>query len=165
MSIARSSSTRFRVGDWASLFYGPRKIIAQVIEDRGPIGVGRRRLYRIRPLGQDESMAFELPEEELEAAPLPSKEAILQYLRSGGLLEILRSNVTGGREQPRAWFATRPQGVVHTFAVGGATVPFFALSGDRIFTASKEEVAKFLANFGLSREEAESAIQAVGTAP
>lgn len=79
MSAVRKSAPRFRVGDWVSLLYGPRRVLAQIIEDRGPLGVNRRRLYRIH-LGQDadEPLAFEVPEEDLEAAAVPDKTSAMR---------------------------------------------------------------------------------------
>jgi len=72
MRASRKLSGRFRVGDWVSLDYGLRKITAQVVEDRGLLGVHGRRLYRVRPMpSRGESFDFELPEEELEAAAEP----------------------------------------------------------------------------------------------
>jgi hypothetical protein len=72
MRASRKLSGRFRVGDWVSLDYGLRKITAQVVEDRGLLGVHGRRLYRVRPMpSRGESFDFELAEEELEAAPEP----------------------------------------------------------------------------------------------
>jgi hypothetical protein len=74
MSDARRQAPRFHVGDWVTLPYGPQRVLAQVVEDRGPLGVRRRRLYRVR-LDQDETEAgtFEVREEFLEAAGKPDK--------------------------------------------------------------------------------------------
>lgn len=69
MTKANGAAPRFRVGDWVRFQYGARKARAQVIEDRGRLGIARRRLYRIR-LAEDPTAAdaFEMPEDELEAA-------------------------------------------------------------------------------------------------
>jgi hypothetical protein len=51
---------------------------ATVIGDRGGLGVGGRRLLRIRvPVTADESISFEMPEEELtaEEKTLPARPA------------------------------------------------------------------------------------------
>ena len=74
MSNSRKQAPEFQVGDWVSLLYGPSRVLAQVVEDRGPLGVNRRRLYRIR-LEQDpgEAGTFEVREEYLEAAAQPDK--------------------------------------------------------------------------------------------
>ncbi len=67
MRATKESPPRFRVNDWVSLLYGPRTVLAQIIEDRGPLGVRGRRLYRIRlALGQEEPTTFEAPEEDLK---------------------------------------------------------------------------------------------------
>jgi hypothetical protein len=89
MSAATRPAPRFRVGEWVSFLYGPRRTQAQIIEDRGPIGVQGRRIYRVRlDLEQADSMAFELPEEDLERAkapdiPNPLLKATLEYIRQG----------------------------------------------------------------------------------
>lgn len=74
MSTSRKQAPRFHVGDWVSLLYGTRRVLAQVIEDRGPLGVNRRRLYRIRvDQDQGEADTFEVREEQLEAAAKPDQ--------------------------------------------------------------------------------------------
>jgi hypothetical protein len=74
MSNSKKQPPLFRVGDWVSLVYGRGRVLAQVVEDRGPLGVSRQRLYRIR-LDRDPSEAgtFEVREEYLEAATKPEK--------------------------------------------------------------------------------------------
>jgi hypothetical protein len=172
MSAHKKTASRFRVGDWVAFLYGTKKAFAQVVEDRGPIGVQGRRLYRIRLFhNSDEPDAFEMPEEYLEAAPAPEKPALVRYLKEGGLVTILQSNLSGGKEQPRVWLTYSSQGsITNTFTaglgiMGGALVPFFALIEDKIFTAKKKEVLAFLESFGLSRAEAEDVVATVGTAP
>ncbi len=70
MSSATKSVPRFRVGEWVMFPFGTRKVLAKVIEDRGPIGYRGRRLYGVR-LDRDDPdpMTTEVPEENLEAAP------------------------------------------------------------------------------------------------
>jgi hypothetical protein len=76
MSTPRKKAARFRVGDWVAFRFGAGDATAQVIEDRGPIGVNGRRLYRVRlTLAFTEPDSFELPEEELRAASPPDKPA------------------------------------------------------------------------------------------
>jgi hypothetical protein len=171
MKAQRKAARRFRVGDWVSFAYGPRRVWAQVIEDRGPLGVNRRRVYRVR-LDQDgaEPLAFEMPEDYLERAGLPDRESVLRYLKDGGLVALLRANLGGG-EAPRAWLTYSPRGEVsHTFAperglLGGAAVPFFALHEGKVFVGKRQAVLDFLTTFGLTREEGEAVVRAVGTAP
>jgi hypothetical protein len=89
MSITTKPAPRFRVGDWVSFLYGRRRVQAQIIEDRGPLGVNGRRIYRVRlDLEDAESTSFEVSEEDLEgatapAAPNPLLRVTLAYLRRG----------------------------------------------------------------------------------
>jgi len=56
-----------RVGSPVSFQWGQRKVQGRIIEDRGPIGVGGRRLYGIEfHITQDEPMVVELPANEIE---------------------------------------------------------------------------------------------------
>ena len=57
----------YRVGDRVKFLDGTKKVIGIVRENRGPIGVGGRRLYLV----EDAKVAdflMEIPEEELELA-------------------------------------------------------------------------------------------------
>jgi hypothetical protein len=176
MSTAHRKTARFKVGDWVSFRYGVRPVWAQVIEDRGLLGVGRTRLYRIRmgdePGGEEseEPVEFEVPEDDLTRAR-PEHGAVIDYLKQGGLLAILQSNLGGGRSQPRVWLTFDPRGkIVHTFdkargLFGGKTVPFFALQEYLVFRPKEDEVIEFLTSFGSSESEARDVIKAVGTAP
>lgn len=66
MGTAHSQTPRFRVGDWVSFRYGSRQVRAQIIEDRGSIGVNRRRLYTVRAGDEaNEVVTFEVPEDDL----------------------------------------------------------------------------------------------------
>jgi len=173
MSTQQGQAAHFQIGDWVELLYGPRRVLAQVVEDRGRLGVNQRRLYRVR-LQQDveDPTTIEIPEQDLTRAesPIP-KSAILRYFGESGLVEILRANLAGGRNQPRVWLTRTPQGAVtYTFAadrglIGGGVIPFFALHGEKIFTPKRDEVVDFLLGFGLSRPEAEDVVASVGTAP
>lgn len=171
MSTAHRHAPRFRVGDWASFRYGSRRVWAQIVEDRGPIGVNRRRLYRVQ-IGDEQSevVTFEVPEDELESVEA-DRAKVIEYLKSGGLVNILRSNLGGGREQPKVWLAFDSHGnLTHTFVaergfIGGSTVPFFALQGNQIFEPKAQEVVAFLSGFGLAPAEAEDVIRAVGVFP
>ena len=76
MSKTRAPKPRFKVGDWVTFLMGYRNVVVQIIEDRGPIGVKGRRLYRIERHfddGDREPDRFEMPEEDLTAAEPPSK--------------------------------------------------------------------------------------------
>lgn len=74
MSRSGKHAARFRVGDWVTLPYGPKRALAQVIEDRGRLGFKGERLYRIR-LNWDmgEASAFEVGEECLSPAAKPDE--------------------------------------------------------------------------------------------
>ncbi len=62
---------RFRVGDRVRLVDAFQGAVAEIIEDRDPLGVGGRRLYTIRIIVEGvEDMIVEWPEVELE--PLPT---------------------------------------------------------------------------------------------
>jgi hypothetical protein len=58
---ASGVAPRFLVGDWVRFQYGTRTARAQVIEDRGRLGVARRRLYRVRLAEDATADAFEMP--------------------------------------------------------------------------------------------------------
>ena len=172
----KAQPPRFKVGDWVKFLSGSTPVVAQVIEDRGPIGLNRRRLYGIRlDVKYSEPTTFEMPEAELEPV-VPDREAIRRYLSNGGLITLLQANMTGGRNQPRAWLTfTRKGDVVGTLdpergAIGGQVVPFFALHegppGElKVFRAKRDAVIDFIMSFGLTRREAEEVIDAVGMAP
>src|SRR5437868_13568733 len=115
MSTVRTKRPKIRVGDWVTLPYGGRPIFALIIEDRGPLGVNRRRLYRIR-LDRDstEPDTFELPEDKMEKA-VPDKAAIMEYLKQGGLVDLLQTNLRDGEAPPRVWLTFTPRGpLTHT---------------------------------------------------
>lgn len=63
------------VGDLVSFRVGQRQLRGRVIEDRGPIGVGGRRLLRIRVGREGEAREYELPAVEVVLAPQPSHRA------------------------------------------------------------------------------------------
>jgi len=173
MSTTKQGKGRFKVGDWVTLQYGAREMIAQVAEERGPLGINQRHLYRIRvPTESGEAAdSFELPEDELKAVTPLRNPAIVKYLKDGGLLNILQSGLKDRNEAPRVWLTFTSRGEVsHTFIaargiVGGAAVPFFAFHGNRIFTPKEAEVGRFLAEFGLNQGEVREILTAVGTAP
>jgi hypothetical protein len=172
MNAEHQTGNRFNLGDWVSFDYGSRRAYAQLIEDRGELGANRSRIYRVQ-LNQSldqPPLDFEMPEEDLSEAV--SKASVIDYLKQrGGLVAILKENMSGGRDQPRAWLTiTSPGNISHTFIaargmVGGATVPFYAMQNGKIFRPKTEEIAEFLAAFGLNRKESEDIIRSVGTFP
>lgn len=59
---------RFRVGQSVWLLMGHRPVKAEILEDRGPLGVGGRRLYRIKvEVAPGESSSFKLSADDLAA--------------------------------------------------------------------------------------------------
>jgi hypothetical protein len=49
-----------------SIRLGTQLVAARIIEDRGPLGVGGRRLYRVEiSVVPGETLSFELPEDDL----------------------------------------------------------------------------------------------------
>lgn len=178
MSAIRGRSL-FHVGDRVRIGFGRRKLTGVIVEDRGAIGVRGRRLYQVNvPMDPFEPMMVELPEDEMEAVvagtePEPQLETqrVMDYLANGGLISILRSNLSGGRNQPRVWLTLDNLGnVTHTFVpergvIGGQTIPFGAVHGEKIFTAKQDSVVAILESFGLDRQAADRLIAEVGTNP
>ncbi len=61
---------RFKVDDRVSLRLGLQNSLGTIIEDRGFLGSGGRRLYRVKVEFDPPSVTFiELPEEDLRAVP------------------------------------------------------------------------------------------------
>src|SRR4051794_21294725 len=86
MSSPKQQPPLFHTGDWVSFSYGPSRVLAKVLEDRGPLGVRGRRLYRVQPPADqfEESSPFEMPEDELETASPPVRQGFeVRYVREG----------------------------------------------------------------------------------
>lgn len=72
-------SDRIRMGRTVRFRFGIRRIEGVVVEDRGPLGIGGRRLYRVEFLVEpcaDSPSYIELPAEDLElveGSPATSK--------------------------------------------------------------------------------------------
>lgn len=64
---ARASGSEIGVGDRVAVQYPTGPVLAEVIEDRGPLGVGGRRILRVRTLEEleDTRQTLEVPDEEL----------------------------------------------------------------------------------------------------
>lgn len=64
----RKHQRKIRAGDQVLLRVGPKRLPAEVIEDRGFIGKGGRQLLRIRRIDVSPELAqpYEVPAEELE---------------------------------------------------------------------------------------------------
>jgi hypothetical protein len=176
MSSQPTETAPFRVGDRVTVPFGPRRLRGFIVEDRGRAGAGGRRLFRVRvPMEPSEPVSLEVPVEELQVDEAPAdlnKSDILDYLKRGGLVAILLSNRSGGKNQPRVWLCADSYGhVTHTFTeelgqIGGRPVPFQALhENSKVFSPRKDEVISFLGGFDLTRREAESVVRSVGTSP
>lgn len=87
MSSVKKRLRRLHIGDWVKFEYGPNnKVLAKIIEDRGRLGVGGRRLYRVRDNNEfEEPSSFEMPEDELEPEPFPPARLFfdVRYIRQG----------------------------------------------------------------------------------
>ena len=65
-----ASPPHYRRGDQVSFLYGFGNVVGIVTEDRGAIGVGGRRLYRIEFVRNPDDLAvIEMPEEEISLVP------------------------------------------------------------------------------------------------
>lgn len=170
-------STQFRVGDRVRFPIGRGSVIARITEDIGPLGVNGRHLYQLLiPMDPFDPEPYHVSEEDIEpldeaaeAARRVEKDRAIDYFRHGGLLSMLRSNLSGGRNQPQVWLTLDSLGnVTHTFypewgLLGGETVPAGVIRGDKVYAPKQEEVLSFLESFGLDRAEAEGVLGSVGT--
>lgn len=70
MAARRTGPTReLKVGDRVRFNLGGHRVIGVIVEDRGRIGAGGRRLYAVRAqLEAVGESTFELPSDELQAA-------------------------------------------------------------------------------------------------
>ena len=69
----KGTSPRFRVGDWVWIV-GPSRLLAVVVEDRGPLGVRGRRMYGLNEFPLWAPMVkSEVAEDYLEPAERPEK--------------------------------------------------------------------------------------------
>jgi hypothetical protein len=67
-SNGKASRPLFKKGDTVTFLYGSGSVSGQVVEDRGCLGIGGRRLYGIRfEINPGNQGYIEMPEEELTA--------------------------------------------------------------------------------------------------
>ena len=174
MNSTRSHSP-FHVGDQVQIDFGRRKLTGTIVEDRGAIGVRGRHLFSVSvPIDPFDPMLVEVPDDEIEAlqpgaaaTSPPLKNQIIEYLASGGLISILRSNISGGPNPSRVWLRPDSLGnVTHTFIpergiVGGDSAPASTIHNGRIRPEKRDAVLSFLQSFGLDREEAKKVLSAI----
>ena len=66
----RGKPARFKKGDLVSFLFGSGTATGRVVEDRGRLGIGGRRLYGIRfEINPGQEVYTEMPEEELTGEP------------------------------------------------------------------------------------------------
>jgi len=176
MTGRTSATAGFKKGDkvWVPLAVG--RVRGAVIEDRGPLGLEGRHVYRVSvpndpyvseeyTLSEDELTLLDEREEQSEHEQ-PAPNAIMEFLVDGGLIAILQTN---GPE--RVWLRRDASGnLTFTFmegysATGGHVPPAYALHGERIFSPKEREVSEFIQSFGLSEEQAEHIVSSIGKAP
>lgn len=62
-------SRRLEVGDRVRFRFGARDVVGTIVEDRGLLGAGGRRLFTVRvQLEATDELIFEMPADELQAA-------------------------------------------------------------------------------------------------
>ena len=108
MKKRKTTVARFELGDWVSFRWGAGDAIAQVIEQRGAIGIGQRHLYRLH-LERDctEPDLFELPEDHLEpASPPPDRPS------DAPMHPVAPARTMQGTATAHAKSTTRPRGSV-----------------------------------------------------
>ncbi len=168
---AKPAAPRYGIGDVVGFQDGAHRAVGRVLEPRGPLGVNRRHIYRLRVLtGADEPVEFEMPEDELEPAA-PARAEVREYLATGGLVDMLSRNLSVGPKPTRVWLTYNPIGALtHTFLaedglLGGAIPPSFTLNdASRILEQKQGVVFDFLNTFGLNRTDAEEVVRRIGTA-
>jgi hypothetical protein len=91
-----------RVGDRVVLMIGTREVEGAVVEDRGLIGVGGRRIVRVRAELDDEVQEFEVPEDELRLATKERKDRVRLFRdNKGGSFICAACRWSGGNLETR----------------------------------------------------------------
>lgn len=180
MAIVREAPPRFRVNENVRFPFGIRTFSGKIVQDRGPIGARGRRLYQVRFYRDtDEPELIELPEADLEPDPQPKrlnpasdKPRIIDFFKRGGLRLVLKAGEQGGPPHFVGLGLDQLGNITHSFVaersevpIGGAPVPVLALHDSHVFTPKVPEVVEFLERFGLTPDEANEIIQAMGTRP
>jgi hypothetical protein len=170
------SMAKHSIGDRVRVPFGAQKVDAVIVEDRGAIGTGGRRLFAVQiPADPAEPVLIEVPESDIEGDARrqwtfdPSK--VANFLKGGGLIAMLRAGLPAGKEPSRVWLRYDTRGnITYTFSedvgqIGGDKIPLWAIQGERIFLPKVSEVKEWLRTFGLSPSQAQEVINSVGTVP
>ena len=174
MSQTRSS-TDFKVGDMVSVPAPLRREVGMIIEDRGHLGIGGRRLFRVEvPNHPYSTNTLVVDEDEIQHATESEQAELQQQLDPAEIKEFL---IDGGlvgmliRHTPqRVWLLRVPQGVmmftyIEGYSVtGGEYPPTTALHGEKISASKRDAVIRFIQSFGLSKSNAEDVVRKIGVA-
>jgi hypothetical protein len=80
------------VGDRVSFRLAGRKVMGTIVEDRGKIGAGRRRLVAVRAkLGPEQTSIIEVPAEEVERPAQRRHAKVLPSLGTSGAARTRRA--------------------------------------------------------------------------
>jgi len=166
-----------RVGDRVRVPYVRGTISGVVIEDLGPMSKSSRRLMRVEiPQDPDDPAVWSAFDDELEleppSEPIPlDKAEVIEFLKVGGLISILKPAESGKKQQLCVWLCRdNLGGVTYTFnpdrgILGGAGIPYMMLhENTKVFAREVERVVAFLRHFDLTEEEARDVVKAVGIA-
>lgn len=64
---APASTNAIRVGDVVEFQLATSRVQGKVVEDRGPLGIGGRRIFRVEVIfDPDNTLSYELPADELQ---------------------------------------------------------------------------------------------------
>jgi hypothetical protein len=170
-------SAKYRVGERVQFLLGKDPVWGTITRLPRTLSHDRPKWYHLS-LSQDPYEPYDWMAEESEMepdsisrAPL-TKSEILEYLTNSGLEGMLISNPWSETAALPTWLCRSMGGTVtYTFdmnhgLIGGKPIPQFTLyrDGHTIEPRRKAEVAEFLLCFGLTPEEAEDVIKAIGVA-
>lgn len=69
MARPTSKKSRLHVGSRVTFMFGVTEVVGTVVEDRGPVGMGGRRLLRVRlEVPAAEPVELEIPAEDVKVA-------------------------------------------------------------------------------------------------
>lgn len=162
-----SRALPFHEGDRVRFDFGGHQVTGKIIEDRGPLGVRGRRLYRVElPMDPYDPHIVSLAEDETELVPpgepppVLDRKKVIDYLPYA-LGSLLEANVPRKIPPPSVWLCLDNLGnITYTFnpergLLGGESPPLAAVRNNKIVANKRDAVASFLESFGLSPNEAE----------